>query len=63
VQKGDTLWSLAREQLGCGAAWPQLASANPEIRKLNRLQIGTKVKIPARAAAVCSADQLIAPRK
>ena len=46
VRKGDTLWSLAREHLGSGAAWPQLAAANPEITKFNQLQIGTKLKIP-----------------
>jgi len=46
VRKGDTLWSLAREQLGCGAAWPQLAAANPEITNFSQLQIGAKLKIP-----------------
>lgn len=47
VRQGDTLWSLAREHLGSGNAWHQLAAANPEISKFNRLQIGTKLRLPA----------------
>jgi len=46
VQKGDTLWSLAREHLGSGTLWPQLAAANPEITQFTRLQIGTKLALP-----------------
>lgn len=49
VQKGDTLWSLARDYLGRGSWWPQLAAANPEITQFTRLQIGTKIKLPENA--------------
>ncbi len=63
VRKGDTLWSLAREHLGCGAAWPQLATANPEITKFNQLQIGTKLKLPDRQGEAHSAGGSMLARK
>jgi nucleoid-associated protein YgaU len=53
VRKGDTLWSLAREHLGCGQSWPQLAAANPEITNFTKLQIGSKLNLPDKAAPVC----------
>jgi nucleoid-associated protein YgaU len=49
VQKGDTLWSLAREHLGGGQFWPQLAAANPAITQFTELKIGTKLKLPETA--------------
>jgi nucleoid-associated protein YgaU len=49
VQKGDTLWSLAREHLGRGSLWPQLASANPEIAEFTKLQVGAKLRLPENA--------------
>jgi nucleoid-associated protein YgaU len=50
VRQGDTLWSLAREHLGSGNAWPQLAAANPEITQFHQLQIGTRLRLPAAPA-------------
>lgn len=47
VQKGDTLWGLAREHLGRGAAWKCLAEANPELGEPTRLRIGQRVMLPA----------------
>jgi len=47
VRKGDTLWGLAREHLGRGAAWKCLAEANPELGEPTRLQIGQRVMMPA----------------
>ena len=47
VKKGDTLWGLAREHLGQGAAWKCLAQANPELGEPTRLQIGQRVMMPA----------------
>jgi nucleoid-associated protein YgaU len=46
VQAGDTLWSLAREQLGCAQRWPALAAANPQVTNYKKLQIGTKLNFP-----------------
>jgi nucleoid-associated protein YgaU len=57
VRKGDTLWSLARAQLGCGGAWHQLAAANPQITNVNLLQIGAKLRIPGRSVALCPAGE------
>src|SRR5262249_32523527 len=50
VQKGNTLWSLAREYLGSGTLWPQLAAANPQITQFTRIPAGTKLKLPETAA-------------
>jgi nucleoid-associated protein YgaU len=47
MQKGDTLWGLAREHLGRGAAWKCLAEANPELGEPTKLQIGQRVLLPA----------------
>jgi nucleoid-associated protein YgaU len=47
VQKGDTLWRLAREHLGRGAAWKCLLEANPELGEPERLRIGQRVLLPA----------------
>jgi len=63
VLKGNTPWSLAREQLGCGGAWPKLAAANPEITNFHQLQIGAKLSIPERTSAVCPATVAAASRK
>ena len=47
VQKGDTLWRMAREHLGRGAAWKCLMEANRELREPERLRIGQRVLLPA----------------
>jgi nucleoid-associated protein YgaU len=46
VEKGDTLWSLAREHLGRASAWPCLVQVNPEIRGYHRLAIGQVLRLP-----------------
>lgn len=50
VQKGDSLWSLARAYLGRGDAWGCLASLNPQIEDYMHLAIGTSVQLPERNA-------------
>ena len=50
VQKGDTLWRMARKHLGRGAAWKCLMEANPELGVPERLPIGQKVLLPAEGA-------------
>jgi LysM repeat protein len=50
VQKGDSLWSLAREHLGQGGAWNCLAIANPRIFNYTRLAIGTVLDLPEGSA-------------
>ncbi|MFI5097655.1 MAG: LysM peptidoglycan-binding domain-containing protein [Candidatus Acidiferrales bacterium] len=56
VRKGDTLWGLAREHLGRGAAWKCLAEANPELGEPTRLPIGQRLMLPAEGAGrTCAA--------
>jgi len=50
VQKGDTLWGLARGHLGRGAAWKCLAEANPELGAPERLRIGQSILLPVEDA-------------
>jgi len=50
VQKGDTLWGLARQHLGRGAAWKCLAEANPELGEPEQLRIGERLMLPAEGA-------------
>jgi nucleoid-associated protein YgaU len=50
VQKGGTLWRMAREHLGRGAAWRCLVEANPELGAPERLRIGQRVMMPAEGA-------------
>jgi nucleoid-associated protein YgaU len=51
IQKGDTLWSLARKYLGRGTAWVFLAQANPQIVDFTHLAIGASLEIPSAGTA------------
>jgi len=46
VQRGDTLWNLARKYLGHGRKWTVLAADNPQLPVPTRLQIGAWVRLP-----------------
>jgi nucleoid-associated protein YgaU len=50
VQRGDTLWKLAKEYLGRGEDWPLLAANNPQVTEPARLAVGTWVVVPEKAA-------------
>lgn len=45
VRQGDTLWSIAEDELGSGTRWPEIAALNPETDP-GKLVPGTTVKIP-----------------
>jgi LysM repeat protein len=45
VQKGDTLRSIARRELGDERRWKEIASANPGVDP-NKLAIGARLKLP-----------------
>jgi len=47
VKKGDTLWRMAHEHLGRGAAWKCLVEVNPQLGAPENLRIGQKVILPA----------------
>jgi nucleoid-associated protein YgaU len=46
VRKGDTLWALARTNLGRSSAWPCLAAANPSVSDPNRIYENQELLVP-----------------
>lgn len=48
VAEGDSLWSIARKQLGKGSRYKEILAMNPHISKDKPLAIGTKLKLPPR---------------
>jgi LysM repeat protein len=46
VRKGDTLWTLAKSNLGRSSAWPCLAAANPSLANPNRIYENQELLIP-----------------
>lgn len=48
VVAGDTLWSIARKQLGDGKRFNEILALNPQITKDTPLVIGSTLKMPAR---------------
>jgi LysM repeat protein len=47
VRKGDTLWTLAKSNLGRSSAWSCLAAANPSLRDPNLIYTGQSLILPA----------------
>lgn len=47
VQRGDTLWSLAKANLGRASNWPCLAAANPSLPDASRIFAGQELILPA----------------
>ena len=47
VQKGDTLWKIAKEVYGKGSAWTRIHEANKDvIKNPDLIQPGWKLRIP-----------------
>lgn len=46
VVQGDTLWSIARRQLGSGARYKEILALNPHVSADKPLTIGTKLTLP-----------------
>jgi nucleoid-associated protein YgaU len=46
VRLGDSLWKLAKQNLGSGLRWRELLSANPTIRDPNRILAGSQIVVP-----------------
>lgn len=46
VQRGDTLWGLAKKYYGDGALYPKIAAANPAIKNPNLIYDGQVLSIP-----------------
>src|SRR5262249_52035977 len=45
VQKGDTLYKIARERYGDGKQWQRIAAANPGLSPTT-LKVGQKIVVP-----------------
>jgi nucleoid-associated protein YgaU len=46
IVEGDTLWGIAKRQLGSGARHKEILALNPHIKEDKPLAIGTKLKVP-----------------
>ncbi len=46
VQRGDSLWKLAEQNLGKGLRWRELLSANPSITDPNHIVAGSQIVLP-----------------
>jgi nucleoid-associated protein YgaU len=51
VRKGDTLWALAKSNLGRASAWTCLVAANPSIGDPNRIYEGQNLILPSSCAS------------
>jgi LysM repeat protein len=47
VRKGDSLWKIAKLQLGSGGFWGCIAKANRAIRDANRIYAGQTLNLPS----------------
>jgi nucleoid-associated protein YgaU len=45
VQKGDTLFKIAKERYGSGTQWEKIAAANPGVNATS-LKVGQKLRVP-----------------
>jgi nucleoid-associated protein YgaU len=50
VQRGDSLWKLAKQNLGQGNRWPELLAANRGIVDPNQIRVGAQLNLPEAAA-------------
>jgi len=46
VEHGDSLWKLAKEHLGSGMRWRELAEMNPEISDPGLIRVGDVIRLP-----------------
>jgi len=52
VQRGDSLWKLAQQNLGRGNRWPELMASNPWIADPNQIRAGAQLNLPVAAFPV-----------
>ena len=58
IQRGDTLWGIARKNQ---LSTQELLSANPNLSKDSRLSIGQEIMIPSAGATVKATQEIIPP--
>lgn len=46
IKRGDSLWKLAKQNLGSGIRWRELLSANPSIHNPNLIRAGSQLVLP-----------------
>lgn len=47
VQKGDTLWKIAKEHYGDGSLYPEIFKANQDVLSdPDKIQVGQRLRIP-----------------
>ncbi len=59
VRPGDSLWKLARQNLGNGLRWRDLLAANPGIADGNHIAVGSQIYLPATASALRAATKFV----
>lgn len=47
VDEGDSMWSIARSELGDGARWPQIAALNAQVADPSLIRPGEVLAVPA----------------
>jgi nucleoid-associated protein YgaU len=48
LQRGDSLWKLAQQNLGKSSRWPELLAVNPRIANPGQIKVGAQIFLPAR---------------
>ncbi len=61
VASGDSLWVIARRELGSGLEWPRLLEVNPGLTEGSTLSVGRKIKIPGDSARVVASSSVSRP--
>jgi nucleoid-associated protein YgaU len=54
IQRSDSLWKLAQQNLGRGSRWQELLAANPGIVDPTRIAAGTEIVIPTKVTSLNS---------
>lgn len=54
MERGDSLWKLAQQNLGQGYRWRDLLAANPHVRDANHIEAGSRIFLPASASSRAS---------
>jgi nucleoid-associated protein YgaU len=63
VQRGDTLWSLAKAKLGRASSWPCLAAANPSLADASRIFAGQELILPVACSVPASSTRTVPARE
>jgi nucleoid-associated protein YgaU len=58
VQRGDSLWKLAQQNLGKGSRWRELLAVNPGIENPHKIEAGIQINIPTRSSVSRTASKI-----